>query len=135
MQTRIESGLEGIAVAETRLSDVDGERGRLVIGGYKVEELAPKARYEEVLHLLWYGEVPSADEAEGLRVRLAAARALPAATVALLRDAATAGVGAMDALRMGVDTLSLADPGCGESGRAADLARAIGLVARAATIV
>ena len=44
--TRIESGLEGIAVAETRLSDVDGERGRLVIAGYPVEELAPEARYE-----------------------------------------------------------------------------------------
>src|SRR5215470_5756037 len=127
--TRIESGLEGIAVAETRLSDVDGERGRLIIGGYPVEELAPKAHYEEVLHLLWYGHVPSVDQAETLRVRLATARELPPATVALLRAAAAVDVGAMDALRMGLDTLSLVDPCPADESRAADLDRAIALVA------
>ena len=132
--TRIESGLEGIAVAETRLSDVDGERGRLVIGGYPVEELAPKARYEEVLHLLWYGRVPSEDESESLRARLAAARDLPAATVALLRAASRGGVGAMDALRMGLDTLSLVERCPSDESRHADFDRAIGLTARAATI-
>ena len=45
---------------ETRLSHVDGERGELVIGGFAVEELAPHARFEEVLHLLWHGRLPSA---------------------------------------------------------------------------
>ena len=132
---RVESGLEGIVVAETRLSHVDGEGGHLVIGGYPVEELAPKARYEEVLHLLWYGRVPSAREAELLRQRLAAARALPEMTLALLRAAAAQSVGAMDALRMGLDTLSVVDAAPSDVSREADIERAIGLVARAATIV
>ncbi|HEY1547230.1 MAG TPA: citrate synthase [Kofleriaceae bacterium] len=40
------SGLDGITVAETNISDVDGERGRLVIAGSDVEPLAASASYE-----------------------------------------------------------------------------------------
>jgi citrate synthase len=45
-------GLEGVVVAHTALSDVDGERGRLVIAGHDVEPLALSARYEDALGLL-----------------------------------------------------------------------------------
>jgi citrate synthase len=40
-------GLEGVVVADTAISDVDGERGRLVIAGADVEELARTASFEE----------------------------------------------------------------------------------------
>ena len=40
------SGLDGITVAETAISDVDGERGRLVIAGSDVEQLAAGSSYE-----------------------------------------------------------------------------------------
>jgi citrate synthase len=46
------SGLEGVVAAETRLSMVDGERGELVIGGFRVEELA-SWHFEDVVQLLW----------------------------------------------------------------------------------
>ncbi len=46
-------GLDGIVVADTTLSDVDGERGRLVIAGRDVERLAGKSSFEEVAALLW----------------------------------------------------------------------------------
>jgi citrate synthase len=36
----VQNGLEGVVAAETKLSMVDGERGVLVIGGYRVEELS-----------------------------------------------------------------------------------------------
>jgi citrate synthase len=130
---RIESGLEGIAVAATRLSHVDGAGGRLWIGGYAVEDMAPNACFEEVLYLL-YGHVPTARQADELTASLAAARELPSATLGLLRAAAAEGVGAMDALRMGVDTLSLGDVGPADGTRDADIGRAIALVARAATV-
>jgi len=48
----VKRGLEGIVAAETRLSMVDGERGTLVIGGFRVEELA-SWRFEDVVELLW----------------------------------------------------------------------------------
>lgn len=40
------SGLEGIVVADTAISDVDGERGRLVIAGAEVEQLATAGGFE-----------------------------------------------------------------------------------------
>lgn len=49
---RVIPGLEGVVAAETSLSLVDGERGQLIIAGYPVEELAPRATFEEVAELL-----------------------------------------------------------------------------------
>ena len=66
---RSQAGLEGIVVAATRLSEVDGERGRLIIGGFPVEELAPHASFEEVLFLLWHGRLPSPASAARWRRR------------------------------------------------------------------
>ena len=40
------AGLEGVVVADTQISDVDGERGRLIIAGADVEQLAPVTSYE-----------------------------------------------------------------------------------------
>ena len=100
-------GLEGIVAASTQLSHVDGERGELVIAGYQVDELAEQATFEETTWLLWHGELPTPAQLESFRHDLAGHRALSNATVALLRDCAHHAVGAMDALRMAADTLSL----------------------------
>lgn len=100
-------GLDGIVAAATRLSHVDGERGELVIAGYQVEELAEHATFEETTWLLWHGELPSALELNAFREALAAARALPEATLALLRACADRHADPMDALRMAAGTLSL----------------------------
>ena len=56
----VSNGLEGIVVAETKLSDVDGEGGHLVIAGYDVEELAPVATFEDAFALLINGALPDA---------------------------------------------------------------------------
>ena len=48
-------GLENIVAAETVLSEVDGQAGRLVIRGYTVEELAGRATYEDAARLLLDG--------------------------------------------------------------------------------
>ena len=98
-------GLEGVVAAETRLSHVDGQRGQLIIAGFPVEELAANASFEEVIHLLWAGHLPSTTELVSLRDRLAGQRTLPAPTVDLLREAAQRDLQAMDALRMAAGTL------------------------------
>jgi citrate synthase len=41
-------GLEGVVVAETRLSHVDGEAGRLILKGYDVESVAGKMTFEQM---------------------------------------------------------------------------------------
>lgn len=103
-------GLEGVAVTESRLSMVDGEGGKLVIGGFPVETLAPNATYEETLYLLWHDRLPTASELAELRTRLAEAGRLPDETLVLLAAAARRGHPPMDALRMGLATLGLHDP-------------------------
>lgn len=101
------AGLEGVVAASTRLSLVDGDAGRLILAGYAVEEIAPRATFEQMAHLLWYGRLPNAQELRELTADLASRRRLPHATSLLLREAAAKSVPPMDALRMAAGTLSL----------------------------
>ena len=48
-------GLEDVVAAETVLSEVDGEAGRLLIRGYELDELAGRWSFESVTRLLWDG--------------------------------------------------------------------------------
>ncbi|MFB6071590.1 MAG: citrate synthase [Halobacterium sp.] len=104
-------GLEGVTVAETRLSRVDGERGELVVGGFPVEELAPNATFEETLFLLYEDRLPTADELADDRADLAEKRRVHPDALDTVADAADAGLPAMDAVRMGVAAASLARDG------------------------
>src|SRR5262245_47405659 len=103
----VNSGLEGVVAASTRLSRVDGERGELVIAGFPVGELAGRATFEETTWLLWHDALPTKAELEGFRAELRARRALPPATLALLAECARAGLAPMDALRVGAGTITL----------------------------
>jgi citrate synthase len=105
--TMISNGLEDVVAAATRLSQVDGEAGELTIAGYPVGELAANATFEETTWLLWHGERPSPRELDTFRTELAAHRALPAATLHLLRECARARLDPMDALRTALGTVSL----------------------------
>ena len=104
---KVAQGLEGVVAATTRLSRVDGLAGRLTIAGYDVEELAPRATFEEVAHLLWQGALPNAQELNALTADLSSRRRPPPATLILLREAAKHSIPVMDALRMAAATLSL----------------------------
>src|ERR1700741_3851689 len=101
------SGLDGVVAASTRLSAVDGARGVLIIAGFPVGELAAHATFEQTTWLLWHGDLPTPAELASFRAELAAHRHLPPATLALLRECARARLDYMDALRMGLDTVSL----------------------------
>ena len=48
LQSPASNGLDGIVVADTKISDVDGARGRLVIAGADVEHLAGSVPFVEV---------------------------------------------------------------------------------------
>ena len=104
----VNSGLEGIVAASTRLSHVDGERGELIIAGYPVGELAEHATFEETTWLLWHGDLPSSAQLEAFRAELAAAaRRCRRRPMALLRECAQARLDPMDALRIAAGTISL----------------------------
>ncbi len=66
------SGLEGVMAADTRLSDVDGEIGRLIIAGEDVERLAGQQRFSSVCAALW--REAGANTPSDLEAALGAAR-------------------------------------------------------------
>ncbi|MEA2343966.1 MAG: citrate synthase [Thermoanaerobaculia bacterium] len=105
--TTIHNGLEGIIAAETSLSMVDGTAGELVIAGFPVAELAMNATFEETAYLLWYGELPDAEELAAFRANLSRRRELPTVAYELLRAAVDARTDSMDALRLAAGTISL----------------------------
>jgi len=102
------SGLDNVVVAETALSDVDGENGRLVIAGHSVEELAEKATFEDVCGLLWNGTLPSGDQRETLRAALGQARQKAFSLLPSLGDALQT-PDSMEALRAAVGHLRAGD--------------------------
>jgi citrate synthase len=101
----VAEGLDGVIAASTRLSLVDGEAGRLIIGGYPVEEIAPKARFEELAYLLLYGRLPARPELTEFSAELAARRELAETTFLVLGEAARRSLPVIDALMMTVPTL------------------------------
>ncbi|MBI4349243.1 MAG: citrate synthase/methylcitrate synthase [Elusimicrobia bacterium] len=126
-------GLEGVVACQTRLSMVDGARGRLVIGGYDVDQLAERASFEEACTLLWRGALPAKEEVPGIRKELAALRALRPETLDIIRTARNAPP--IDALRMACATLSLDVSNPNDLSGAGDLAMAKRLAARFPTVV
>jgi citrate synthase len=55
-------GLEGIPVAQSSISYVDGQKGILEYRGIPIEELAAKSTFLETSHLLIWGELPTKEE-------------------------------------------------------------------------
>lgn len=107
-------GLEGIVAAQTRLSKVDGLGGELVIGGFKVEDIAARAGFEEMVYLLWFEKLPDQIELEEFSASVAAFRELPTATLDLLDSYASKELNMMDALRAAVGTLGWDAPKLGK---------------------
>jgi citrate synthase len=94
---RTAGGLEGVEVADTALSLVDGERGRLVVAGHDIEDLAGRASFEGVCALLWAAD-RGGEPAGDLRDRLGEARRAAFTLLPHLGDALRLPDG-MDALR------------------------------------
>ena len=83
-------GLEGLVVADTTISEVDGEQGRLVIAGYDVEQLAATHTFEQAASRVLGFEVETG------KARCAAFELLPRLGDALDHE------DGMDALRTGL---------------------------------
>ena len=102
-------GLEDVIAARSAICRVDGEAGRLYYRGYEVADLVRAASFEDVTHLLWFGELPSAAERSAFTARLGEARALPAPVLELLRSLPR-DCHPLDALRTAVSLAAATDP-------------------------
>jgi citrate synthase len=64
-------GLEGVIVANTMISKIDGKKGRLIYRGYDIQDLAGNVPFEAVAFLLWVGHLPNPLELDTFRKNLA----------------------------------------------------------------
>jgi len=127
-------GLEGVIALESELSDIDGQAGTLVYRGYSIEDLAANATFEEVVYLLWHGELPTQSQLADLRARLRAERTLPAPVLSILRNAPD-DAHPMAVLRTAVSALAFHDRETEEMNAEANRRKAIRLLARIPTVI
>jgi citrate synthase len=128
------AGLEGVVATSSKICYIDGDKGILSYSGYNIHTLADHASFEEVIYLLWHGELPVASELRKLKASLTAERELPPEVTAFLKNAPKS-ASAMDVLRTAVSMLSLYDPSAGDMSTEANTRKASKLMARVATIV
>jgi len=133
----LKKGLEGVLVAESELSFIDGDEGKLVYRGYTIEDLARDASYEEVLYLLWHGELPTREELDAFRADMASHREVDDDVLDLVADLADADEDPMAALRTAVSELSAfdGDAGAEPTDREATLRKGERITAKIPTIV
>jgi citrate synthase len=109
MSDELKRGLEGVLVTESDLSYIDGSEGTLVYGGYDIEDLARQASYEEVLYLLWHGELPTREELAAFDESMSAERELDPALLDVLSGLAEADENPMSMMRTAVSAMSAYD--------------------------
>mgnify|MGYP001220138859 CR=1 FL=1 len=122
-------GLKGVIALESELSYINGQTGELVYRGYDIYDLAEHASFEEVVHLLWHGELPTQQQLDALNEQLRDARALPSEVVDFLRQVPD-DAHPMAVLRSAVSMLAHFDKETEDTSPEANRRKAVRLLAR-----
>ncbi|MEZ4528376.1 MAG: citrate/2-methylcitrate synthase [Desulfobacterales bacterium] len=131
----LNTGLRGVTVASTKISDVRGKEGKLIYRGYLVKDLAENTCFEEVIHLLLFEKLPDRKELADLKQHLSAERQIPPDVIAALRTRPNDAL-PMDILQAGVSLLANHDPDIRiENSRDATLRMGLRLIARLPTVL
>ena len=70
-------GLRGIEVADTRISNIDGEKGKLIYRGFDILDLTENSSFEETAYLLLYDDLPTKTQLDEFNAKLVDARYIP----------------------------------------------------------
>src|SRR6476660_4591015 len=126
-------GLAGVVAGETEICWVDPNAG-LMYRGYDIHEMAEKANFEEVAYLLLNGELPDQKQLTEFSQQLAKDRAVPKEVLDALR-LMPKNTHPMDMLRTGVSMLAPFDPELNDNSHAANVRKAIRLIAKVSTLI
>jgi citrate synthase len=134
MAVGFQQGLRDVTAAVSAISSVDGEAGALRYRGYDAPELAERACYEEVVALLWDGELPGRAALERLRAELTAHRE-PPATVLQAMAGFPRRAHPLDVLRAATAMLAMHDPDARDNAPEATRRKSVRLVAQFPVLV
>ena len=123
--SRIAKGLQDVIACQSAISSISGKVLRY--RGYDATELATHATYEEVVHLVLAGELPTRRQLTLLSGALASARRVPAPVLALLESLPRTAP-AMDRLRTAVSALGHHEPVVADHSPQANLVKALRLI-------
>lgn len=126
---RVYHGLEGVLAGESAICDVEETTGGLFYRGYRIEDLAERASFEEVAYLLLIGKLPNRKELSDFSGELARSRPLPETVRRFLRTVPTS-ANPMDFLRTAVSFLGLNDPDRESNEHSANLRKGVRLIAQ-----
>jgi citrate synthase len=126
--------LKGVIAAPTAICTIDGVEGRLIYRGYSIEDLTAGATFEEVVYLLWEGELPSREQLAAFVEQLASSRELPSIVVDHLRLIPPK-AHPLAVLRTGVSLLANHDPDSESMKPAERRANAVSLQGQVPSIV
>lgn len=127
-------GLAGVTAADSSLSRVDGIKGELIYRGYSIADLGPNVSFEEVVYLLWNGDLPNQHQLDAFKAALASKRTLPAAALTIMHEMPHE-AHPMAVLRTVVSFLGTIDPTADDISLAATQRKALTLTAVMPTIV
>lgn len=132
--TETKKGLEGVVVADTKLSRVQGDIGKLIYGGYDILDLAEHTSFEEVVYLLWNNRLPTQAQLNQLMATLGAEMSVPETILNEMRQYPKT-AHPMGVLRTTVSALGLHDPEAEDNGPEANVRKAIRLTAKIPTLI
>ena len=127
-----DKGLENVVACSSAISTIDGTT--LLYRGHTIEDLANRATFEEVIYLLWFGELPTAPQLSGFRGQLQSNLRLPDEARRWLSVIPSSGH-PMDYMATVVSALALHDKEANQIRRTATLNQAVRLTACLGTIV
>ncbi len=127
-------GLEGIVIADTKLSRVQGDIGKLTYCGYDITDLAEHASFEEVAYLLWHNKLPTKRELESFRESISREMPVDGAVINAMKDFPKT-AHPMGVLRTAVSLLGLHDDEAEDNSPEANKRKAIRLTAKMPTVV
>ena len=70
-------GLRNIEVADTKISHIDGVKGKLIYRGYDILDLTKKSTFEETAYLLLHDELPYSNQLDDFKQKLTSVRTIP----------------------------------------------------------
>jgi citrate synthase len=129
-----EKGLRDIIAAQTKISDIDGETGRLWYVGYEIGDLAENASFEEVVYLLHHLELPTRAQLDELNAFLIEERDLHPFLAKLMPTLAQT-TSPMSMLRTSVSATSAYDPDGWDDSPEAEFRKALRLIAKIPTLL
>ena len=127
-------GLRGVKVADTRISDVDGEKGILIYRGFNISDLVANSSFEEVSFLLLNDRLPTRDELKRFQSELISERTVPEVIFRLMKMIPHS-IHPMDVLQAALPILAGYDPQLHDESRQANLKKAVRLIAKLPSMV